>query len=52
MFHQTFGSNIWIVNGRHSTVYHFCQVVWQHIGGHADSNARSAIDQKVWDTGR
>ena len=41
-----------IVDDLYHRCDHFPQVMGRDIGGHADGNAGSAVDQKIWKSGR
>ena len=51
-FNQLINSYRWIIDIGQARLDHFTQIVRRDVGRHADSDAASAIDQKVRETGR
>ena len=51
VLHQLINRNIRVIEISNDAIHDFSQVVGSHVGGHAHSNARSAIHQQVRELG-
>ena len=52
VLHQLFDGDVGIINLRANAIDDLAQVVRRHVGGHADGDARAAVDQQVRETRR